>query len=50
MAFYSIIYAFIRLYRKGVDSSARNNFFLKHTSYIVIMLITWTIQLLEDYQ
>lgn len=43
MAFYSVVYAFIRLCRRGVDSNARNNFFWKHKSYIVIMIVIWTI-------
>ena len=43
VAFYSIIFAFARLCRKGVDGKARRNFIVKHGAYVFVMLITWTV-------
>ena len=49
IAFYSLIFAFKRLVRKGVSIKARWAFFMKHTSYVVVILIVWTVQLFHNY-
>ena len=41
-AFYSVIYAFKRLVRKGVSAKARWQFFIKHLSYVFVLLIVWS--------
>lgn len=48
-AFYSIAYAYKRLMRKGISMTARNQFFLKHTGYVYMMLFMWTVQLINNY-
>lgn len=50
VATYSLVMAFKRLLRKGVSTSARASFFGKHLSYVVVILLTWQILLLNNYQ
>ena len=49
VATYSLIVAFKRLVRKGVSTTARASFFGKHLSYVVVILLTWQILLLNNY-
>lgn len=49
VAFYSVIYAFKRLVRKGVSAKTRWQFFIQHMSYVFVLLIVWSIQLLHNY-
>ena len=49
VATYSLVLAFKRLVRKGVSTSARASFFGKHLSYVVVILLTWQILLLNNY-
>ena len=49
VAFYSLIFSLHTLCRKGVAGKARNGFMIKHGSYTVILLVTWTVQLLQNY-
>lgn len=50
VAFYSIILAFKRLSRTGVNANSRKNFIVKHASYIFVMIAAWTVQLFLNYE
>jgi len=49
VAFFSVIYAFRRLNRKGISSIARNKFLIKHATFVGVFLVVWSIQLLHNY-
>jgi hypothetical protein len=49
VAFFSVIYAIKRLIRKGVTPYARKQFVVKHILYIVVLIISWQILLLNNY-
>jgi hypothetical protein len=48
-AFYSVIFACKRLGRKGISNIARNQFLRKHSVYVGVFLVVWSIQLLHNY-
>jgi hypothetical protein len=49
-ASFSVIYALKRLCRKGVTAHARKNFVVKHILYVVVILISWLILLLNNFE
>lgn len=48
-AFYSVIFACKRLRREGIDGDERNQFLKKHSVYVIVFLVVWSIQLLHNY-
>jgi hypothetical protein len=49
VAIYSIIFSFRRLYRPGMSIEARKLFQRKHTLYVTLFIVVWTVQLLSTY-
>lgn len=49
VATYSIIFSMRRLGRPGVASRVRMLFFKKHSAYVVLFIVIWTIQLFSSY-
>ena len=42
-AFYSVIFACKRLGREGISNIARNQFLKKHSVYVGVFLVVWSI-------
>ena len=48
-AIYSVALSNDRLRRQGVDPISRKQFAKKHCSYVIMLLVLWSIQLLHNY-
>jgi len=49
VALYSMIFSQRRLSRPGVSNSVRKLFWKKHSIYVVVFIIIWTVQLTACY-
>jgi hypothetical protein len=49
VALYSMIFSLRRLNRPGVSVEVRRLFIRKHTIYVIVFIIIWTIQLSASY-
>lgn len=49
IAFYSVVFAYARLNRPGVSKEVRAMCFKKHLYYVLMFVVIWTIQLLQNY-
>jgi hypothetical protein len=49
VALYSMIFSFRRLNRPGVGPGVRKLFQRKHSAYVILFIIVWTIQLSASY-
>lgn len=49
VALYSMIFSLRRLNRPGVSVEVRKLFIYKHTIYVIVFIIIWTIQLSASY-
>ena len=49
IAFFSVFYASRRLERPGVSYEVRKMFQKKHLAYVIVFILIWTIQLVQNY-
>ena len=49
-AFYSLIFALKRLFRKGVSYKVRTEFLKKHTLYVITVIVVWTLQIGHNFK